>query len=147
MADHDRPLNKRGRRDGPRMGTLIATQQIVPDMILSSPAERARQTADAVADVCDCRDRIELIETLYLATAETMIEILHGVSDRYETLMVVGHNPGMEQLLAALTNAPAPMPTAALAELRLNIDRWRDIGGDGGAERVHLWLPRQLEAD
>ena len=147
MADHDRPLNKRGRRDGPRMGRLIATQQIVPDLILSSTAERARQTAEAVAGVCDCGDRIELIDSLYLADAETIIQVLHGVADRYETLMAVGHNPGIEQLLAALTHADMTMPTAALAELRLNIDRWGDIAGEGGAECVHLWLPRQLEAD
>jgi phosphohistidine phosphatase len=145
LADHDRPLKKRGKRDAPRMGRLIVQEGIVPDLILSSSATRARETAAAVADACDKTREVALSRELYLAGPEDCVRLLREVPDGNDRLMVVGHNPVLEELLEALTGAREILPTAALALVELPIERWGQLEPDRSARLVRVWRPRELD--
>ena len=141
LPDHDRPLNRRGQRDAPRMGRLIKQQGLTPSLILSSTAVRAHTTARYVAQQCGCDAQIDLIPRLYLAGPQTYLDHLYGLDDNHTVVMVVGHNPGLEDLLERLTGAYHKMPTAALAHLRLDASRWQDVTWNT-AQLIHLWRPK-----
>lgn len=143
LPDHDRPLNKRGKRDAPRVGRLILQQGLVPDLIVSSTAKRARSTAKRVAKACGYAGEIRLTPHFYHAPAGTYIEVLNHLPDDYWRVMVVGHNPGMEELMARL-GRNCEMPTAALANVALPIDRWNQLDGATEGKLVHVWHPRNL---
>ena len=144
LADHDRPLNKRGLRDAPRMGRLLREEDLVPDRIVSSTAVRARATADLVAAEAGCSAAVKHSRRLYLASAPEIIGVLAEVGGDARKLLVVGHNPGLEELLAALTGCSEPLPTAALAAVRLELAAWSKLEACAPAQLVNLWRPRQL---
>jgi phosphohistidine phosphatase len=141
VADHDRPLDERGKADAPRMGEVLRAAHLLPDLIVSSTAERARRTAEEVARNSRYPGVIELSPDLYLADPEGHRRVLRGVSDACESVLVVGHNPGLEMLFASLTGCDETLPTAALAHVRIDIDRWADLDGNARGERVELWRP------
>ncbi len=144
LSDHERPLKKRGRKAAPRMGRLLAAEGLVPDAVLSSTAVRARGTARRAAEAAGFEGEIELREALYHASPDGILREVAGVPDAAERLLVVGHNPGMESLVARLAGMHYRFPTAALAHFRLDADRWADVP----SARAHLagfWLPRELE--
>lgn len=144
LADHDRPLNKRGKRDAPRMGQLLHDEDLVPDLIVSSTAKRARATAAAVAEAADYDGEVRLDPSLYHGEPEDYYEVLRTLEDDLQRVMVVGHNPGMEALVEALTDQDEHLPTAALAHVTLPIDRWREVDDECRGRLVHLWRPREL---
>lgn len=143
LLDHDRPLNKRGKRDAPRVGELILQQGLVPDLIVSSTAKRARNTAKRVAKACGYTGEIQLTPQFYHAPAGIYIEILNNLLDDYSRVMVIGHNPGMEELVARLARS-CTMPTAALANVSLPIIRWSELNGTTKGKLVNVWYPRDL---
>ena len=143
LADHDRPLNKRGLRDAPRMGRLLRDEDLVPDRIVSSTAVRARATADLVAGEAGCAGAVKHSRRLYLASAPEIVGVLAEAGGGARKLLVVGHNPGLEELLAALTGCREPLPTAALAAVRLELAAWSKLEAGTPARLVDLWRPRQ----
>ncbi len=144
LADHDRPLNKRGKRDAPRMGKLMHEENLVPDLILTSSAIRAVSTAELAAEACSFDGEFQVSRDLYAAGPEAFIEELVVLPDEANVVLVVGHNPGMEELLETLTEEIQGLPTAALAQVELDIDQWADLEEATG-RLVNLWLPRNLE--
>ena len=128
LDDHDRPLNKRGSRDAPRVGEWLLEQGLVPDAILSSTARRARETALAVAAATGFPDEVCFTRRLYLATPETYLEALRSLPETCRHAMVVGHNPGIEELVAVMVGTNETMPTAALAVVELPIESWGQVG-------------------
>jgi len=144
LVDHDRSLNKRGKRDAPRIGELLREQGLVPDMILSSSAKRAKRTAEIVAEESGFGDEIVFSRELYAAWPESYIDALSLQPDRFGCLMVVGHNPGLEELLLVLTGEAERMPTAALAQVTLPIDSWSELSYETAGELVKIWRPREL---
>ena len=130
LADFDRPLNARGRAAAPFMGKLMRERSLLPDIVLSSPAERARETAELVKAGAGLRDEIVFEPAIYEASPNTLRRVASAIDNRYASAMLVGHNPGIEGFLHYLTGAIEPMPTAALAVLELNIDKWADIDAD-----------------
>lgn len=146
VTDHERPLNKRGKTDAPRIGKLLKRQELLPDRIISSSAKRARKTAARVAKASGYHGVIELSGNLYMADPAGYVEFLQLLSDDASRVMVVGHNPGLEDLLAALTGQDEPLPTAALAHLALPIDNWSDLQLNTHAELIDLWRPKELAA-
>lgn len=144
LADHDRPLKKRGRRDAPRMGELIRDEGLTPDLIVSSTAKRARQTAAPVAEACGYEGEVQFTRDLYHADPEEIVQVLRPLPDEAERVLIVGHNPGLEDLVEALTDGYERMPTAALAQIELPIERWADLREDTEGELIALWLPREL---
>ena len=147
LSDHDRPLNKRGKRDAPRMGKLLRDTALAPDLIISSTAKRARKTAAKVAKSCRYEGVIELAGELYLAVPSAYLEVLRNVADHYERVMVVGHNPGLEDLLTLLTGERTPLPTAALAHIAVDIPSWHELSEDSRGNLLDLWRPKELDDD
>ena len=145
LDDHERPLNKRGRRDGPRMGELVREHRLTPDVVMCSDAVRARLTAEAVAEAARYAGEILLDPLLYLASPPGILAVLRTVRETQAgTVMIVGHNPGLEELVAQLTGEQQDLPTAALAQIGLPIDRWRDVKVSTRGTLLGLWRPKEL---
>ena len=127
------------------MGDLVRGLRLPPDVIVSSDAVRARLTAEAVAKTARYAGKILLDPRLYLASPDSIVEVLQTVPDtKAETVMIVGHNPGLEGLIARLTGEHHEMPTAALAQIELPIVRWRDLIVSTGGTLVALWRPKDV---
>jgi phosphohistidine phosphatase len=145
LDDHERPLNKRGQRDGLRMGELVREHRLTPDIIISSDAVRARLTAEAVAEAAPYEGEILLDRRFYLASPAGILAVLRTVREtNAETVMIVGHNPGLEELVEQLTGEQQDLPTAALARIVLPIDRWRDLKKSTRGTLFGLWRPKEL---
>lgn len=144
MGDHERPLNGRGKIDAPRMGELLKKEGLVPDLIISSTAKRALTTAEVAANSAGYEGEIKTTRQLYHAGPEDYFIVLKGVKDSHDRVMVVGHNPGMEELVEEFSERPERMPTAALAQVELQIDSWTEMGGEVNGRLVSLWRPREL---
>ena len=144
LRDHERPLNGRGKRDAPQVGRLLAEQGLVPDLIASSTARRARKTAEKVAEASGYVGALDAAAALYLATPQAIAQVIRLLPDEAGRVLLVGHNPGLEELLAELTGRHERLPTAALAHLELDIERWQDLTPQTRARLVQLQRPKEL---
>jgi len=144
LDDHERPLNKRGLNDAPRMGEVMKEHDLVPELILSSSAVRARLTAQLVAEHCGYEGEIGGGRELYSFASGDYLDALEKVDDGYARVMVVGHNPGLEELAEWLTGVYTSLPTATLAVLRLDINHWSELEEGGVGELVQVFRPREL---
>lgn len=142
LSDFDRPLNGRGKKAAPFMGSLMAEKGLVPEVIVSSPANRARTTAEKAAEAGGFDASVEFDERIYGAGTNGLLYVIAGFDNAAETAMIVGHNPGFEMLVSVLTGEHRRMPTAALAVIDLDIDRWSDAGSGSGKLR-RLFIPRE----
>jgi phosphohistidine phosphatase len=145
LGDHERPLAKRGKRDAPKMGRLLRDENLLPDLIVSSSAKRCRKTADHVIEQSGYRGETRITGDLYEANEQTLREFLGRLDDRVSRVLLVAHNPGMEQLLQSLIGSYSPLTTAALANLELPIESWRDLNGETHATLHNIWQPQELE--
>jgi phosphohistidine phosphatase len=126
LSDRDRPLNKRGERDAPEMGRRIAAAGIRPSLIVSSPAVRAWTTARIIADKIGYpREFLQRDKRLYLASVNGILDVIVGQDTAFNSLMIVGHNPGFTDfanyLVPGLTNN---IPTAGVVSVQLDTDDW-----------------------
>jgi len=149
LSDFARPLNARGRSAARAMGREMRALGLAWDHIVASPAARVTETilglAESYGPVAPVYD-----ECVYLASLETLLEIVRATDDAHATLLIVGHNPGMERL-ALLLSRGGPLhdeialkyPTGALTEIALPIDHWRDAAESGGTIARFL-RPRDL---
>ena len=119
-------------------------RNLVPDHILTSTATRAIETASLAAKAAQFPGEIESVPALYRAEPPTFVAIVSRVPERFERVLVVGHNPGLADWLSRLTGHADELPTAALAHLELPISRWRDLSANTRGELKGLWLPREL---
>ena len=142
LQDFDRPLNNRGREAAPLVGRLIRKGKLRVDLLLSSPAVRARQTAALVKEAAGLSAELLYDERIYEADADALLEVIRQAADSADALMLVGHNPGMEELLKLLTGEEEQMPTAALACVALDVEKWGKVRA--GAGRLE-WLVRPKE--
>ena len=137
LADFDRPLNNRGAAAAPFMGELMQREELRPDVIISSPAVRARTTAALVKEHSGINAEIVHEERIYEASAQMLLQVASSLDDRFRSAMLVGHNPGMEGFIRLLTGRLEPMPTASLAVIDLDIDLWSQVAaGRGSLRRV-----------
>jgi phosphohistidine phosphatase len=143
LNDHDRPLNKRGRKEAPKVGKFLKESDLVPDLIISSTARRARETAQAVADESGYPGEIEFTQDLYLSDTDCYLDILQRLPDAINRVMVVGHNPDLDDLLALLTDVNEHMATAALAHIVLPISSWQELNEATDGRLQNLWVPRE----
>lgn len=134
--DFDRPLNKRGLRDAPKMGHLIAERVLTPDCMIASSARRAVDTAAAVASASGYEGSLLVTRELYHAPAETYLELAGRQPEAVQRILLIGHNPGIGRLVETLSGEPTDMPTGALACFDVDLQRWTDL----------LTAPRTLEA-
>ena len=149
-SDFDRPLAKRGKKDVPRMGSWLREQGLTPDYVLSSPAQRARQTAVKVCHELGIQeDQINWEPGIYEASLPALLEILKDCPPAAQRVLLVGHNPGLELLVAYLCGKATPLPadgkllpTAAVAVLTMPAD-WRPLR-PGCAQLAAITSPRML---
>jgi len=142
LRDFDRPLNKRGLKAAPMVGEIIRKRKLRPELVLSSPAERAKETTRLVCDAAGLSAVVRDEPGIYEASARKLLEIASQIEETVNTAMIVGHNPGFEELLAILTGAAHRMPTAALACIELNIEEWSNVSSRSG--RLE-WLVKPKE--
>ena len=128
LADFDRPLNSRGREDAPLMGRHLAKLEIKPDLILSSPAKRAKKTAKIVAkELAYEKKEIEFVEMIYEASVQSLLYLLAQLPKSAERVMLVGHNPGLTQLANALGDTMIDnIPTAGVVGIALQLSKWEE---------------------
>lgn len=127
-TDFERPLNKRGRKNAPIMGKRLAERGCSPDLLLSSPAQRARETAEAIAEQFNLTAAdITFEQSIYEASLATLTKLVHSLDDELENVILIGHNPGVSELGEWLTDdAPEWLPTCGLLALELTIDVWSE---------------------
>jgi phosphohistidine phosphatase len=142
LDDWQRPLNDRGRRDAPRVGEWLRDRALVPDLIVTSDAVRARATAAAVADAAGYTHEIVVEPSLYHATPADAIAVVNSISNqKARTILIVGHNPGLEDLVSRLSGEHHDLVTAAIAELVVPIDRWSELDLTIAATIGETWQP------
>jgi len=145
LDDHDRPLNKRGKKEAPRMGQLLLEEHLLPDIIVSSDAKRCRRTIEKLCEAAGYRGDTILTSELYLATPPDYLKVLARLPDDASRVLVCGHNPGMEEFLEALIGRYEPMTTGALAQVQLDgLERWSDLDAQARGELVKVWQPLEL---
>lgn len=154
--DFDRPLNERGRKGAAVMGQHIIGHGIRWQRIIASPAVRAAETIERAEDATGITIPVQWDRRIYLASSRILGDVLREQPDHTQKLLMVGHNPGLEDLIFDLVpdDGSCPLraiveekfPTAAYAVLELDIDRWADLE-DGCARMVHLMRPRDLDPD
>lgn len=154
MLDHERPLNQRGLETAGKIGSYIARHGLVPDRVLCSTAKRARETWDRVAIELPTPPEVEFEERLYNAQPAAIMEVLRNFKGRARSLLVVGHNPGLQELAGLLIASGdlehrerlrEKFPTAGLAVIDFALDEWRKLHLHAG--RLERFVaPRMLEA-
>lgn len=136
LPDHRRPLSRRGLRAAPAMAEHLRELALLPELIVSSTSERTRQTVEMVVEHLD-DPPVQFDDSVYLAGPSQLLGSIRSADDAVETLMLVGHNPGMHAIAVALSDGrPSPanarldakFPTAAVAVIDFDVDRWRDVG-------------------
>jgi phosphohistidine phosphatase len=146
LADFERPLNERGRRAAPLVGRFMRKQRLRPDLVLSSPAERARQTAALVIEAAELNAPLRYDERIYEATPSRLAEVVSQVEETVGELLLVGHNPGLAGLLELLAGESGHVPTAALARVALDVEKWGRLRA--GVGRVELFVrPKDLDGE
>jgi phosphohistidine phosphatase len=129
LPDKDRPLNDRGQRDAPKMGERLAERAAKLDLILSSPATRALETAEIIAKKLEYRRKdIVVNERLYAVEADDLLDVIHKLGDELERVMLFGHNPELTQLARRFSGEITHMPTCAFAEFKFDAKSWSEIG-------------------
>jgi phosphohistidine phosphatase len=149
LADHDRPLAPRGRRAAKVIAKHLGRKGISPELVLCSPSKRTRQTLKRLAPGLRKNADVRIEPELYASSAADLLEVLHGVPDEVESVMLIGHNPGIQDLALSLAGAGSEIPrlrsrfpTAGLATLELK-GTWRELAPDR-AELVSFVKPKEL---
>lgn len=145
LSDHDRPLNKRGLGDVPRMAEWLQEQSCQPDWCLSSTAVRASATATGLREACKNGFAHEQVSRLYLATAEEIVNVLRELPDEVTAPLIVAHNPGLQDLVMRWSGLPRRFPTASLVGFRFpDLDHWRDLSLDCQPQELFFISPKVL---
>jgi phosphohistidine phosphatase len=155
-GDHTRPLNDRGRADTPRIAIAMQHSHYIPDLVLCSTAKRTAETWAHMAPELDVQPEVNFLDILYLASWKTIAQTVRAVSGNPNVVLVIGHNPGIEDFAQAAARQPqsdreralmetlkAKFPTAALAVLDFDFESWSDLAAGSGA-LVDFIRPKDL---
>jgi phosphohistidine phosphatase len=137
LEDFERPLNKRGRKSALLMGTVLKKLEAAPDLVISSPANRAAMTARMLADAIRYPlEKIQYSETIYLSDENVLIRFLRNIKDSVNQAMLIGHNPGLTELVNYIGDQRINnIPTGGVCCIDLKITSWKDIREHGGQLR------------
>jgi phosphohistidine phosphatase len=142
--DWERPLNERGERDAPGVGARLRQLSLLPDLIVTSDAVRAEATARAAAGAAEYLGKIVLSPELYHAGPEAIIDVVRALPETARSVMLVGHNPGLQDLVEQLTGESVELATATLVHVELPVNRWQDVTLSREATLIDVWRPRDL---
>jgi phosphohistidine phosphatase len=147
LGDFERPLSARGERAAVLMGVWLAQEGLVPELVLCSPAVRTRDTLRRLLPALSPEPAVRFAEDLYAAEPAAILRRVAGVDDAVRCVLVLGHNPGLEELAGQLardaTALRGGLPTAALVELDLEAEAWREVRR-GTARRARVVRPKEL---
>ena len=146
LPDFERPLNRRGKDAAEKVGRYLKRELIVPELVLSSPALRARDTIERVAKAAKWSPDIRFDQRIYEAGGLRLLEVVSQIENERKTALLVGHNPGLEELLMLLTGESKKVSTAALIKLELKSSKWANAA-DKRAKLAWLIKPRDLPGD
>ena len=134
LNDHDRPLNKRGKRDVPVMGKRLAKQKTMPDLVIASTAKRARKTARGICrQIAYPKKEILFNLRLYTAYINSLYQVVHSCDDRIQRLFLVGHNYVITDFACELTGEEiVNIPTCGIVAMRLTMDSWSQLATGSG---------------
>jgi phosphohistidine phosphatase len=153
LDDFDRPLNDRGWKTARRMGKELSRRAIRFDLVIASPAARVRETIDGLTEKLELKAEIRFEPRMYSASEQTLLEIVRNLPEGVHSPLLVGHNPGLQQLIVELTyrdtnarrhRVGEKFPTGALAQLELAAHRWSEVA-PGSGEIADLILPKELD--
>jgi phosphohistidine phosphatase len=140
LTDFERPLNKRGLHDAPEMGRRMKARGALPEIIICSPAARARETLERMA--LDVKN-VVYDASVYSAAPGELLNTVRAIQNRYRSAMLIGHNPAMTLLAGSLSGQPIDnMPTCAVTTLRLHCEQWSNAGSCA-AERIDFDYPKK----
>ncbi|MBN4066045.1 histidine phosphatase family protein [Candidatus Amoebophilus asiaticus] len=144
ISDFDRTLNGRGKADAQFMGNLLLQLDIMPNRILASPAVRAETTASILANEMAFSDQIQSERCIYDQELDEVLDKIKSIDNDHNIAMVVGHNPGMEQLARLLLGMRSfiVIPTCGIVVLEFNINEWREI--DSSASILKFFFSPKL---
>ena len=143
LPDFERPLNRRGQHAAERIGRYLKHEEIAPELVLSSPAVRARETIERVAQAAKWTPEILFDQRIYEAGGLRLLEVVSQIENERKSALLVGHNPGMEELLMLLTGEAKKIPTAALLKIELKTSKWA-TAADKRAKLAWIVKPRKL---
>lgn len=129
LDDIDRPLSKRGKKNAPEMGERLVARNILPEILVSSPAKRAISTARRIADEIGFpREAIVSEDRLYLASVEDIVDVVRRTGNEVNSLMIFGHNPGFTDTANTLCGSDIyNIPTCGIAAIRFDTDDWQSV--------------------
>ncbi|HEY3498349.1 MAG TPA: hypothetical protein VGK73_26825 [Polyangiaceae bacterium] len=142
QPDEARTLTERGHKASKKMGKLAVEHALVPELILCSTAVRARETVDGFVSTATGAGKVTYLGELYLAEPSAYVKALSEHGGDAERVMVVGHNPGLEDLVRDLTGERVELPTAALVECALEIRRWAELTFESRGELKRFFRPK-----
>jgi phosphohistidine phosphatase len=145
LDDHDRPLNRRGKKNAPEMGRRLAKRNINPEIIISSTAKRAAATARRIAEeISFTVSEIRKEPLFYHGSIRDIVAVLQSVSDDINTVMIFGHNPGFTDLTNFLSGSDIyNIPTCGNAEIDFDVLSWREVGENSG-DLVYFDYPKKI---
>ena len=147
IKDFDRPLKHRGEESAKLIGKVLVMEELVPQVILSSPAQRAKQTAELVAEESKFKGELKFVESYYMGEPDDYITALKELPDEIERVMIVGHNPGLEAFLQLLDGKVDSLPTGSLAYLVLDIKHWADLTKSTAGDLISFWEPDEIKLE
>jgi phosphohistidine phosphatase len=130
ISDFDRPLNNRGKRDAPVMAQRLADKKININLFISSPAKRARKTAEVFAEAYDKnKNEVVLIPDLYMASTSAFYKIIADTKNKFDSIAVFSHNPGITEVSCFLTNSLqiGSVPTCGVVAVKIQTDDWKNF--------------------
>jgi len=151
--DADRPLSPRGRRAAPTLGRYMRREGLIPALVLASTARRTEETWDLLSETLKSDVPAETSHKLYLASPARLLKAIRGVDDKIPSVLIVGHNPGIQALALELAGSgdesgrariAEKYPTGGLAVFDFAVDHWADVAA-GGGELERFVVPRDLD--
>jgi len=144
LADHERPLKKRGKKDIKLIAKIMKKNDLNPDLIITSSAVRAKETADLLAEALGFKGKLKVSDDLYMGEPSDYMKILKDIKEKYQSVLIVGHNPGLEAYLQIIDGEIEALPTAGLGHLMLAVDEWEEITLETMGDLVGFWKPKDL---
>ncbi len=145
LKDFDRPLKKKGEETAELIGEIIAHGEILPDIVLSSPAKRASQTTEIFIKHANYNGFTQYVDAFYMGEPNDYIQALRELPDTINSAMLVGHNPGLEALLQMLEGKVNALSTGALAIVELELTHWADLNGSTVGKLANFWDPDEID--
>jgi len=134
LNDHDRPLNKRGRRDAPLAAQRFIQEHGIPDCWLSSTANRAMQTLSFFADEAGIDlNQVQCSQRLYLPSYQTLLGAINSIDDQHQSAIMFGHNPGHSSVASILTGQDYEMPTCSIISIEFELSSWAEVSSETGS--------------